>query len=281
MGYPVYKLLRAVNRQYPNNGFINYVDVNEDLTNGIIDEDLRDLINEALNETYIHIAKDEVYTFPTVAGQNQYALPDDCDLRDIQEVTRTYAYKPLVPPCPPTPPPAGPVTISYYAGEGTGIMTPDEVNFGESFTIPACLFTEPEDKVFKTWVNGAGFEVYPGTVIEATHDDTLTAIWGEADDEYLVEFIISDATKGNMGSTGGGAFITAQSKNAEPGETVGDVFQESEIEVTANEGYQFSGWSLDGITTIATQFVMATLVPSQGLTYRAIFEAVPADPDEE
>lgn len=71
MGYPVYKLLRAVNRQYPNNNFINFVDVNEDMPNEhgekyLIDEDLRDLINEALNETYIHIARDEVFTFPTV-----------------------------------------------------------------------------------------------------------------------------------------------------------------------------------------------------------------------
>lgn len=73
MGYPVYKLLRAVNRQYPNNGFINYVDVTESIYDSededkhrLIDEDVRDLINEALNETYIHIAKDEVFTFPTV-----------------------------------------------------------------------------------------------------------------------------------------------------------------------------------------------------------------------
>lgn len=66
MGYPVYKLLRAVNSTYPNNGFINPISVTEDMTEGIIDEDLRDLINEALNETYIHIAKDEVFTFPTV-----------------------------------------------------------------------------------------------------------------------------------------------------------------------------------------------------------------------
>lgn len=94
MGYPVYKLLRAVNRQYPNNGFINYTDVTETIYDSeeeedkIISEDLRDLINEALSETYIYIAKDEVYTIPTVAGQREYALPEDCDLRDIQEVVR-------------------------------------------------------------------------------------------------------------------------------------------------------------------------------------------------
>jgi disulfide oxidoreductase YuzD len=110
MGYPVYKLLRAVNRQYPNNGFINYVDVNEDMPNEngekhIIDEDLRDLINEALNETYIHIAKDEVFTFPTVPGQREYVLPTDCDLRDIQEVVRRGIRPPRPSQCGCYPPP--------------------------------------------------------------------------------------------------------------------------------------------------------------------------------
>lgn len=94
MGYPIYKLLRAVNRQYPNNGFINYVDVREDTYDNtedqMIDEDLRDLINETIQEVYKDVAIDEVYSFPTVPGQNQYVLPEDCDLRDIQEVTRTY-----------------------------------------------------------------------------------------------------------------------------------------------------------------------------------------------
>lgn len=103
--YPVYKLLRAVNRQYPNNGFINYVDVREDIydteeTKRLIDEDLRDLINEAIQEVYKDIAIDETYSFPTVPGQREYALPEDCDLRDIQEVTRTFVgiRGPLRPP---------------------------------------------------------------------------------------------------------------------------------------------------------------------------------------
>jgi len=105
MMYPVYKLIRAVNRQYPNNGFINYVDVKddtyktyhtdifgnvvEDPESNIIDEDLRDIINEALNDIYKDVALDEVYSFNTVPGQIEYSLPEDCDLRDIQEVTRT------------------------------------------------------------------------------------------------------------------------------------------------------------------------------------------------
>lgn len=116
MGYPIYKLLRAVNRQYPNNGFINYVDVREDTYNDeMIDEDLRDLINETIQEVYKDVAIDEVYSFPTVPGQNQYVLPEDCDLRDIQEVTRTFSgvRGPLPPPPMPGPEPTpGPVEFT-------------------------------------------------------------------------------------------------------------------------------------------------------------------------
>ena len=104
MSYPVYKLLRQVNRQYPNNGFINYVDVNEDIyPNMIVDEDMRDIINECLQEIYKDVALDEVFSFPTVPGQVEYALPEDCDLRDIQEVTR-WGYNANHRPLGPVPP---------------------------------------------------------------------------------------------------------------------------------------------------------------------------------
>lgn len=100
--YPAYKLIRTINRQYPNNGFINAVNVSEDTyenQHDIIDEDLRDIINECLREVYKDIALEEEWSFPTVAGQNQYSLPQDCDLRDICEVTRTggwgYGHPPL------------------------------------------------------------------------------------------------------------------------------------------------------------------------------------------
>lgn len=98
--YPVYKLIRAVNRQYPNNGFINAVSVDEETYAGaIIPEDLKDIINECLQEIYKEVALEEIFSFPTVAGQNQYVLPDDCDLRDVVEVTRTggrgFGHPPL------------------------------------------------------------------------------------------------------------------------------------------------------------------------------------------
>lgn len=152
MGYPIYKLLRAVNRQYPNNGFIDYVDVREDMYNDrqgqLIDEDLRDLINETLQEVYIHVAKDEVYSFPTVAGQNQYALPEDCDLRDVQEVTRTFGIRPWGPPPPDA---ADMFVVTFNANGGEGYMEAVPVHKGDTFTFPVCLFTPPEGETFACW----------------------------------------------------------------------------------------------------------------------------------
>lgn len=91
--YPAYKLIRSINRQYPNNGFINAVSVDEETyTDSLIPEDFRDIINECLLEIYKDVAIEEVFSFPTVPGQNQYVLPDDCDLRNVCEVTRTGGW---------------------------------------------------------------------------------------------------------------------------------------------------------------------------------------------
>ena len=193
MGYPVYKLLRAVNRQYPNNGFINAVDVREDLygdvEDEIIDEDLRDLINETLQEVYIHVAVDEVYSFPTVAGQKEYSLPEDCDLRDIQEVTRTFrGYR--VPPPPPGPPPIKPTfELTFYANGGTGEMEPMEAEIGEKLILPECTFTPPDGLTFKCWdINGR--ECQPGDEVAMYANLTVMPIWWVGE-EYTITMYIS------------------------------------------------------------------------------------------
>lgn len=88
--YQVYKLVRAINRTYPNNGVLNRVAIDE---NSVLDEDIRDLINEAIHESYKEMELDEVYSFPTISHQNEYALPEDCDTSQIQEVTRTFSSR--------------------------------------------------------------------------------------------------------------------------------------------------------------------------------------------
>ena len=85
--YQVYKLVRMINATYPNNGFIYDVDVTPETE---LSEDLADVINEALHESYKEVELDEIYTFPTIAGQAEYSLPDDCDMSQIQEVTRSF-----------------------------------------------------------------------------------------------------------------------------------------------------------------------------------------------
>ena len=189
MGYPIYKLLRQVNKQYPNNGFINYIDVTEDIYDDedpdkhkLIDEDLRDLINEALNETYIHIAKDEVFTFPTVPGQREYVLPPDCDLRDIQEVVR----KGVRPPPPPKIEEDKPCTITFASNGGTGVMEKIEVAWGTRYPLPPCEFTPPDSYTFKAWDAG-GQEYYIGETIYVYTDMTIFPIWAREDVIYKIQ----------------------------------------------------------------------------------------------
>ena len=236
MGYPVYKLIRAINRQYPNNGFINYVDVNENTTNGIIDEDLRDLINEAIHETYINIARDEVYSFPTVAGQNQYQLPEDCDLRDIQEVTRTFRGRPIYPP--PGPMPAGFFVMTFNSNGGTGEIEPITVQAGKTFIMPSGPIP-PDDYIFAYWVNKEGFAVPEGAEVEATHDEVYTAQWKKAELEviFMINKTVGSFDDGedyeSEGTTYSRVKVVVQN-----GTNVGSV-----PSYTLSAGYQLLGWA--------------------------------------
>ena len=188
MGYPVYKLLRAVNRQYPNNGFINYVDVREDMydtddesTNKIIDEDLRDLINETLQEVYIHVARDEVYSFPTVPGQREYSLPEDCDLRDIQEVTRTFR-KGWPGPMPHMDEHTAFIVLDNNGG--TGYMETIRAEVGDTIEVPECTFTPPSGKTFDHWEDEEGNVYNEGDDFVVEGNNTLKAVWKNREPHY-------------------------------------------------------------------------------------------------
>lgn len=244
MGYPVYKLLRAVNRQYPNNGFINYVDVTEEMTNGLIDEDLRDLINETLQETYINIAKDEVFTFPTVAGQREYVLPPDCDLRDIQEVTREYRG-PRSPLALPHMPHGDTIfNVSFYANGGEGEMDPIEANIGETITLPECTFTAPLGGQFSGW-NIAEKIYQPGEEVSMYANLTAFAMWGIDVEQFSVKFLINPIS----GSINGESSVTYFVPD---GDTLDEV-----PTPTMNAGFTMRGWSLDGINPISNEVILA------------------------
>lgn len=269
MGYPVYKLLRAINRQYPNNGFINYVDVNEETTNGIIDEDLRDLINEALQETYINIALDEVYSFPTVPGQKEYSLPEDCDLRDIQEVTRTFRG-----PCRPMPPPPGPAplptifTVTFYANGGTGTMEPIEAQFGEEITLPACTFAAPTGHEFDGYeIDGETYAA--GDTYVVNKDTTVTALWEAG--MYTVTFSASpiNFTFVTAGSSGG--VITYQARG---GSKISVSIPQLPTVRTNNSNNTVSGWEYNS-ELLADEQVLDTVVNGDML-FEAQYENVGA-----
>ena len=63
-------------------------------------------------------------------------------------------------------------TITFNAGGGSGTMAPATVNKGEKYTLPACSFTAPANKVFDQWDKGA-----PGTQIDVFADMVVTALW--------------------------------------------------------------------------------------------------------
>lgn len=268
VGYPVYKLLRAVNRQYPNNGFINYVDVREDMydtddpdTNRLIDEDLRDLINETLQEVYINIARDEVYSFPTVPGQKEYALPEDCDLRDIQEVTRTFRSHrgPMMP----KPIPDQEVTfeLTFYPGDNAeGEMEPMEANIGDKITLPECTFTSTTGGVFSGW--DIGSKIYqPGDEVSMYANLTVVATWGENIEQFPVTFTINPIA-GNIDGESSVTYYVPE-----------DGTLSSVPTPTINDGFIFSGWSLDGVNPLTNEQILAMPVTGNK-TFTAVTEGI-------
>ena len=67
-------------------------------------------------------------------------------------------------------------TVSFAANEGSGSMTPVEVEDGTEYTLPACTFTAPSNKTFKAWSVG-GEEKQPGDKITVSANTTVTAVW--------------------------------------------------------------------------------------------------------
>jgi len=81
-------------------------------------------------------------------------------------------------------------TVSFDANGGTGTMAPVADVSGE-FTLPACTFTAPADKVFDKWDLGA-----VGDKISVTKDTTVTAQWKDAPavEKYTVSFDANGGT---------------------------------------------------------------------------------------
>lgn len=80
-----YQLIQRVNTEYPNNGFVYDAEVTHESR---IHQGFIDYINSALLRMEGTVLLDEIYEFPTIADQSVYELPLNCELENIEEVTR-------------------------------------------------------------------------------------------------------------------------------------------------------------------------------------------------
>ena len=80
-----YQLISRINTEYPNNGFVYDAEVTHESR---IHQGFIDYINSALLRMEGTVLLDEIYEFPTIAGQSVYELPLNCELENIEEVTR-------------------------------------------------------------------------------------------------------------------------------------------------------------------------------------------------
>lgn len=80
-----YQLMQRINTEYPNNGFVYDAEITHESR---IHQGFIDYINSALLRMESIVLLDEIYEFPTIAGQSVYELPLNCELENIEEVTR-------------------------------------------------------------------------------------------------------------------------------------------------------------------------------------------------
>ena len=117
-------------------------------------------------------------------------------------------------------------TVSFDAGEGTGTMTPVEIEQGEKYKLPANAFTAPDGKVFDKWdLGGTGQE------IDISADTKITALWrdkGPEDIFYTFTFVPN-----------GGSMTEPLTQSIRNGDSV------PEPAAMTNGEFSFWGWYTD------------------------------------
>ena len=147
-------------------------------------------------------------------------------------------------------------TVRFNANGGGGTMA-DVTGVSGSYTLPACGFTEPEDKQFKGWSTGADGSVISGTTYEVSSDTTFYAIWESK--EYSI--IVTDG-KATIGA----------------GSEISKATQGTTITLTANaapDGKVFDKWvvesgsaTLEDANSETTTFIMPDSEVSVKATYK-------------
>lgn len=117
-------------------------------------------------------------------------------------------------------------TITFQAGEGSGAMPEAVVADGDTYQLPSCAFTAPEDKRFQAWqIKGQSYA--PSQEITVTTDLTVTALWTNSQ-------VISFDAGGGSGSM------------ADVPYTQGMSYVLPECGFTPPAGASFKAWLIDG-----------------------------------
>ena len=126
-----------------------------------------------------------------------------------------------------------PLTISFDAGGGSGIMNDVKTSYGHNYALPECTFTPPTDKEFLHWyVDESAYNA--GAEIAITKNTTVTAEWTEA--PRTVQFNLN----------GHGEAIESQSVPYDQKAT--------EPAAPTAEGYTFGGWFKEQTCTTRWNF---------------------------
>ena len=114
-----------------------------------------------------------------------------------------------------------PLTISFNAGGGSGVMADIKTSYGYNYALPVCTFTSPIDKEFFQWyVDEKAYN--EGDEITITGNTTITAMWKEA--PRTVQFNLN----------GHGEAIDNQTVPYDDNAT--------EPDTPTADGYTFGGW---------------------------------------
>ncbi len=140
-------------------------------------------------------------------------------------------------------------TVSFNAGNGSGMMSSITVAPGDEVTVPECAFTAPYNKYFGYYTDGTN-RYKPGDVIVLNESKTLTAA-------FLSRFTVTYSYDGST-----------QSDYAYEGNEI--ILPTFESMFTLYEGQRFKGWKYDG--TIYNEGASFTV--SGNTTFTAVVETV-------
>ena len=145
-------------------------------------------------------------------------------------------------------------TITFNAGDGSGIMASVTVKDGSNYILPSCGFTAPDDQEFKAWEIG-GTEYGVGDSYTVDRDTEIKALWENS--------VITPTACTVTVTSGGNGKASADSVKAVAG---------TEIKLTAkaDSGYHFKEWQVvkGGVTIQGNKFTM----PGENVEIKAIFE---------